>query len=468
MRRLTSLAAVAALLALLLPAQVAAATRTTEQYTVLGCGIESDQGTLSVYVESHSVFGAFAEVLYWTPGMDPTFDAPTLLGFGENVTVTATSVDATVELFEEATGEPAGTATLDAALVATGEPEAFADEFRQGNRWERINGVQTFYDVTGTADLDGIGAFDLATGCGADSATIRRVFNDPASHVYTFQDTFIACTWETESTTVSLALFADSFGGGAELFVLDEAGEFGGFGEGSIEGGVIASHFEIVDLMTEELAGSGSVEGTTTLVGGRSRSTESDGLATRKVVTRALAVDGVLTFEIDGVTTELEMTSEDCFGEARSVRSSFVGPKGPAAKPMVNDTPGGAIALTRLPAKVLTNTGLTSPEPEVPCLIEDGGEVFELPIGSTAWWTFTGNGRNITVNTARSSFDTALGIYWWDGSEFVPLACVDDVFDEESFSLLARATIPTVAGATYHLQVGGFAGNTGRLQFTVR
>lgn len=468
MRRLTSLAAAAALLALLLPANVAAATRTTEQSASLGCGTQSDEGTLSLFAQASDLFGDFTEVLYWGPGVDPTFEAPTLVGFGEDVTATETSIDMSVEMFEEATGDPAGTATVEAALVAIGEPEPINETIRNGNRWERITGTVTTYDVTGTAAIDGVGAFDLAMACFADSATLVRVFNQPASHVFRFEETYAVCSWEVGSAFVTLSLFFDSFGGGAEFFIFAEDGEVGGFGDLAMDAGAFSATIDIFDFMSEQPVGTAAAEGTMAVVGGRSRSTESDGLSNRKVVSRALAVEGSLSVEIDGATTELEMSPEACFGEERSVRSKFVGPKGPKATVMANDTPDGAIALNRLPARVLTNTGLTAPMPEVPCLIEQDGELVELPIGSTAWWTFTGTGRNVTVDTARSSFDTALAIYWWDGSEFVPLACVDDVFDEESFSLLASATIPTERGETYHVQVGGYAGNTGRLQFTVR
>ena len=187
-----------------------------------------------------------------------------------------------------------------------------------------------------------------------------------------------------------------------------------------------------------------------------------------KIVSRTLAIEGTLTVEIEGAVDEIALDAEHCNGEAREIKSKFVAPKGPRARVLTNDAPEGAIAI-KLPKKILTNTGLTSPDPEAPCTVEfEEGEIIDVPIGSTAWWTFKGNGRDVTVNTAGSKFDTVLAVYWLDGSDLVQVACVDDVGDGESFTFLARATVPTEAGETYYVQAGGYGGQSGRLQVTVR
>ena len=56
-------------------------------------------------------------------------------------------------------------------------------------------------------------------------------------------------------------------------------------------------------------------------------------------------------------------------------------------------------------------------------------------------------------------------MYVRDGDELVEVACVDDLFGD---TLQARATVATEAGTTYLVQVGGFAGQFGRLRISVQ
>ncbi len=158
-----------------------------------------------------------------------------------------------------------------------------------------------------------------------------------------------------------------------------------------------------------------------------------------------------------------EFAMVDCFAEAFSDHVRFTpsnGPK-PGGKAPANDTPDGAIALD---TKGLTNaqTRGAADAPEAECLVtfvfEEEDEVFEetfpIPLGKTVWYSFVGDGTEMKVDTKGSNFDTVLGIYT---TEMEQLACVDDVGDEEgNFSLQAAATIETVAGETYWVQVGGF------------
>ncbi len=73
----------------------------------------------------------------------------------------------------------------------------------------------------------------------------------------------------------------------------------------------------------------------------------------------------------------------------------------------------------------------------------------------------------MTIDSAGSTFDTILAVYTGAPGSLTQVACVDDVF-EPTFSLQARATIPTSAGVTYWVQAGGFGGDSGRLQLQVR
>jgi len=71
----------------------------------------------------------------------------------------------------------------------------------------------------------------------------------------------------------------------------------------------------------------------------------------------------------------------------------------------------------------------------------------EVPFGHTAWWTFTGSGGDVTMDTAGSDFDTVVGVYVLNGGAFEQVGCVDDVFDPETEegSLQAAITV-TFAG----------------------
>jgi hypothetical protein len=124
-----------------------------------------------------------------------------------------------------------------------------------------------------------------------------------------------------------------------------------------------------------------------------------------------------------------------------------------------NDGTGGALALA-IGETATVQTGGTAFHPEVPCEGEYGG----APIGSTAWWTFTGTGAEVTVDTAGSDFDTIVGVYREDDAgnlHFV--GCVDDVD-----SLQARITVATQVSVRYLVQVGGFNGQTGTLVLALR
>ena len=94
------------------------------------------------------------------------------------------------------------------------------------------------------------------------------------------------------------------------------------------------------------------------------------------------------------------------------------------------------------------------------------GEVEALPFAHTAWWTFTGTGGDVTVDSAGSDFDTIIGVYVRDGDAFEQVGCVDDVFDPdtEEGSLQSRVTVATIAGQTYYIQAGGFGDSAGTLR----
>jgi hypothetical protein len=115
----------------------------------------------------------------------------------------------------------------------------------------------------------------------------------------------------------------------------------------------------------------------------------------------------------------------------------------------------------------LTNNTSLDPEVEASCLPFD--PEFGLQFGRTLWYRVIGNGREVTVSTSRSNFDSALAAYTGEPGALVEIACNDDLLGEHGrLSLQGPLTFETQAGATYWVQVGGFAGEYGQLRLSVR
>ena len=98
-----------------------------------------------------------------------------------------------------------------------------------------------------------------------------------------------------------------------------------------------------------------------------------------------------------------------------------------------------------------------------------------MPVANTVWYKFTGTGHPVTIDTAGSDFDTVLATYTaGPGGTFtpVPKGCGDDVpTPPVGRSLQAAVTIPTVAGTTYYVQIGGFPDSAfpfGNLRVSIR
>jgi hypothetical protein len=93
----------------------------------------------------------------------------------------------------------------------------------------------------------------------------------------------------------------------------------------------------------------------------------------------------------------------------------------------------------------------------------------QLPFAHTAWWTFTGTGGDVTIDTAGSDFDTIVAVYVSEGGSFAQVGCVDDVFDPETGegSFQASITVATEAAQTYFIQAGGFGDSAGTLRLRI-
>jgi hypothetical protein len=118
----------------------------------------------------------------------------------------------------------------------------------------------------------------------------------------------------------------------------------------------------------------------------------------------------------------------------------------------VNDTPDGAIPIA-IGGSVNAQTGGTAPEAELQVTTCPDGEFDSF--GHTLWYTFTGTGGDVTIDSAGSNFDTVLAVY---DDELNELACIDDnEFEPVGVTLQGALTLEdTDLGATYYVQVGGF------------
>lgn len=93
---------------------------------------------------------------------------------------------------------------------------------------------------------------------------------------------------------------------------------------------------------------------------------------------------------------------------------------------------------------------------------EETGEIQACNGRSTAWYEYThiGAPATVTVETFGSTFDTTLGVYL---GPFL-LGCNDD----SAGTLQSSISFTALPGLTYHVQAGGFVGQSGKLKIDAR
>ena len=127
------------------------------------------------------------------------------------------------------------------------------------------------------------------------------------------------------------------------------------------------------------------------------------------------------------------------------------GPK-PGGKAPVNDTPEGALPI-RIGGVVNAQTGGSAPDPEMQVTTCPEPPPFDA-VGHTLWFSFTGTGGPVTIDSGGSNFDTVVAVY---DDELNELACIDDnEFEPVGFTFQGALTVDTVEGDTYYVQAGGF------------
>lgn len=465
MRRfLTVIAALVLVLALPAGGSAGRLYRTSDHTVGVSCdGVTASSGTGFAYFSAYisDLYGPDAFLDVWLadqpsgqPDLNRDWASPITATW--NGSVLAGSIP-----MLRADGTSAGVATFSAELTPTGDPLTFNDRYKNRNRQVSFSGTSQALQPTGSLTVSSL-AFDLAD-CSGDESTVTSTESNPNASVGRFSARVVACD------------LANAAGDTGFLFV-DLGDEFGFIdaaitsptGEASIaattEFAPGTSPIE-VDLALydpqsgEPVAGTGHLTMTATATGESFTNLLKNATARRLVRGQLIDIEGSLT--IAGHVFDLGA----CVGEDSRTKVIETFPNGPkpGGKAPANDLPAGAITLKQGGSTNIQTKG-ASPVAEAPyeCLAftdPETGEVVEIPVGHTVWYRFTGTGLPMTINTAGSDYDTVVAIYTGSVGALTPVpdGCVDDSpVAPVGRTLQASVTIPTIAGTTYFVQIGGF------------
>jgi hypothetical protein len=484
MRRALVIAAMAALIVSSLPSITAAARATREEdvQLIMSCVIESpEQGTLYLVAGVSAEYGAASFLYWWAPELNPYEQPPTLVS-GEGIpagTVDGASLSGSLPLYLYATGEPAGEGSFSASFVNEGEPLSYRDVSQGTNARSVSEAVIQPLAVSGSVQLPDATYTDLDP-CQAAREHYTFFGTNPDTRIERSSGIGLSCEWTTDDLQVQLYASADASGFAfGELFVTDVTGTYAGFAEIALDEETFNGTWELMNIspggevsaaaVGGEIAGSALAAATLSSTGESGHIFDRSRSQMFKFFYEVLAVSGALTIVTPAGEVSLPM-GDNCFANSADSQVRFSSPNGSGGRPLANDEPADAEPIAIGDAISVATSG-TDEEPEATCTVESeeaGGEV-EIPLGHTAWWSFTGTGGDVTINTAGTDFDTVLGVYVLQGDELVQVGCVDDVFDEEgNGTVQASLTVATEAEVTYLIQAGGFGLSAGQLELSVQ
>ena len=457
----------------MLPLAVRAApvTKVVERATEISCELPIEDGIVTVYAVSSSLFGTFGDLAIWPAGSVPFEDEPVIVASDATVRADASRVTASFDLAtydpesDPPFGESVGRATLTASLVPDGAVVPVRDRFRAGNTWQWVIGTIQPMLVDGTLSLAGERIDDLGR-CVASAARLTYRSTNPSAYVERFQATLVGCEWPDGDRLVSLDMAAGRSGAVGEIIVETEDRTVGGYGDAVLRRAALSLRVAIGDYDTGEVLGAATANATLDSTGLTQRTRERSVRTSTELTTEILSVRGTLAVTIDGITDSLPIDDAHCYAARERYVFTAVRPAGPKPRALANDAPSGAIALS-LGKAVRVVTGANDPDPEVSCVLRPPFGEDEAPITYTAWWTVRGTGATMTADTTGSDFDTIVGVYRRTSAGWRQVACVDDLF-EPAYALQARATWASRAGTTYYIQVGGYDGSTGRIRLVAR
>lgn len=408
---------------------------------------------------------------------DEPFFATLLFGFTDAVDLTddgtTATLSATIDVFTasddpEGEPEPAGQVVLDATLTPDGEPIVITPT-REGNRRIRSEGTIQPMLVSGSATLPDGATIDLAVSdCSGQRTDIEVWETNPRAFVIHREETFVECFWETaDGFAFFFANASDDFGTFAESGLIrfgeegDESGLLTDFSQPqdvSLSTTHVSATLPMIAFPSGEPAGNAVAEATLAPSNGAERFGIISQYFRETIVAQPLDANGTLTFPT-GEMFQLDPSS------CRAADLRLKSKTNPArigrgqARPPANDDPSGAVALTKKAHNQQTAGAAFEPEAEVSC----------APMASTVWFRVEGTGRQMTIDTAGSRFDTVVAVYVEEGGELVEIACVDDVQTGTiGFSWQSAVTWDSEAGQAYWIQIGGFEGEYGLLKVELR
>jgi hypothetical protein len=381
-----------------------------------------------------------------------------------------------IPVVDVASGDALGDATFSATLTPLGEPSFFSDSFRDGNRHIRFDGTSQPFQPSGTLSLPGGVTFDLSN-CYADESTVTFSATNPNAYTASYSQRFVGCELSNtagDTGNIFIDLSGDFLFVDAQVSLAGSTSLIGATYEGPPYTDPLTVALQTYDPETGEPTADG---GSLTLSATATDQTFTELLrnANARRLTKGTVIDIEGTLTIAGHTFDLGA----CIGQSSTTKEIATFPAGPkpGGKVPSNDLPSGAITL-KAGRSVTIQTKGTAPDAEAPfaCLTFTDpvtGEPFSVPVGNTVWYTFTGTGSPMTIDTAGSDYDTVVAIYTLSGDEYVPVpgGCVDDTaLDPIGRTLQASVTIPTVAGTVYYVQIGGFPDSStyGNLRVVLR
>jgi hypothetical protein len=384
-------------------------------------------------------------------------DAPKATAFGVDGGWDGATISFTLEVFE---GSGGGHRTLaPGSFTATTRVTSTSEHtIRDGSGNQHLKGtiVTSTLSADATLTLPGFTIRDLE--CTGSSTASTLVTNTPASTV-TFERQFF--DRERCDGNAVVGLFGPVDG---EYFLSVEVGEannqlnlFGVVPEP--KGDSFEVTLPLRNSQTAEVLGQFKVAVTLTATQKPTKTLLRTAIA--RITQERTLYDVHASATIPGM--QIDSTCQTLEVDTRSVIRASNGPKPTDVRPP-NDSISGARPIAIGDTIRATTRGAA---------VESEADIACAPApGRTLWYSFVGTGQPVRIDTAGSSFDTALATYRVaSGGRLRPVACNDNGdqdFPLPTTTLQARLGMPTVAGRTYYLQVGGVFADFGRLVMTIK
>lgn len=421
----------------------------TQQGTSVGCFYQDDE----LYLDMGGFFDPTGTLL-WGGAFAVTRDGEV---FSEDASGSYSAGDFSLDvLMLDEQGGDAGTVAVDAVMSRVGDLVVLDERYRDGNAWTDIEG--TLQELAGDGEITSTsGVMNAFAGvpltCSGTEVDVTVRGSTPATVISRSTWAGAFCPLG-EDGYVSVDVWGDEAFGSVVTGLDWDTGEADFVAEGMLayDGTDITGDLPVVhppveppDVVAVDLTVGDRLDE------GRYRDKNRQGALHVRFVTWLLT--GSVT-----LPGGEQVAIDDCVFTTSDVMERFSARAGqkPGGKPPVNDLPGDALPIEPA-ATVATSTRGAVEEPEATCAVDGGDEMWDVPLGRTVWYSFTGTGDEVALSTVGSGFDTVLGVY--DGL-LGQVACVDDT---EETGLQAAVTVETEPGQAYLVQVGGFAGEWGRL-----